>query len=737
MPLDKGQVINQRYRIVGLLGQGGFGAVYRAWDMNLSRPCALKENLEISDEARRQFEREAQILANLNHPGLPRVIDHFVISGQGQYLVMDYIEGEDLHQVMEKTGGPLPESQAVAWVLQVCDALNYLHTQTPPVIHRDIKPANIKITPQDRAVLVDFGIAKIYDPKLRTTSGARAVTPGYSPPEQYGQGQTDAQSDVYALGATLYNLLTGTVPTDSVDVVAGNAPPPPPVIMLNPKISPVVSTAVMRAMNTNKALRLHSMREFQAALQGRLSSPPEMGQVQTRTAPVGRRMQVSPVAPVYPASDRPASSGRPVEPPPPAPRPFSVPAQSDRRKIPWLAILGGAALLFVVGIVGIFILASVLAPSNKTPEPSNVALGNTPQKATKVPTSLSTDTRVSSATLVPSATPVPTDTPQPSATPTPSGPTPVLYSLPQSRLAFVSDHRMDGKERIYIIDITGGSYTSDQLTGLSPFSQPAQLPALEPYNMAWWPDWCGGNQTVFFEVQDMNDPNFQTVAFVSSSGSGSAASLTLPGVAKLGVPRCSNSGTQVLLSALTNSSNNKWELYRYDMSTQNSERVGNGYSLAGYSSWSRDDSWLVYMDKNSQGDFYLIRMILNPFGTNIISIPSTIVDQKYPAVSPATGEIIFACFEDNRWNLCRVDESLGNYRVILNNLVDTSKKRAAPKRPIAAITPTWSPDGMWIAYASNKDGDWDIYLYSSILEIEVNLTQGLGGDQFQPAWSKP
>ena len=132
MPLSPGQVLNNRYRIVSLLGQGGFGAVYYAWDLNLERPRALKENLNASSEAQRQFKREAQMLCDLAHPRLPRVIDHFIIpnpeGGAGSaYLVMDFVEGEDLQQLLDRTGGPLPVEQALTWIGQVCDALIYLH----------------------------------------------------------------------------------------------------------------------------------------------------------------------------------------------------------------------------------------------------------------------------------------------------------------------------------------------------------------------------------------------------------------------------------------------------------------------------------------------------------------------------------------------------------------------------------------------------------------------------------
>jgi len=266
MPIEQGQLIQNRYRIVKLLGQGGFGAVYRAWDTSLERICALKENFDTSEEAQRQFKREAVILANLSHPNLPHVIDHFSLPDQGQYLVMEYIEGEDLQTMLEQTGKPLPPDKVLPWIGQICDALSYLHEQIPPIIHRDIKPANIKITPSGKAVLVDFGIAKVFDPHLRTTVGARAVTPGFSPPEQYGQGTTDVRSDVYSIAATLYALLTGKAPPDGVDIMSGNAPQPPLPHTINQEVSPGVSEAVSKAMQVSRTGRFGSILSFKEAL---------------------------------------------------------------------------------------------------------------------------------------------------------------------------------------------------------------------------------------------------------------------------------------------------------------------------------------------------------------------------------------------------------------------------------------------------------------------------------------
>ncbi len=260
MPLQIGQTLKSRYRIVKLLSQGGFGAVYRAWDINMERPLALKENLDTSPEAQIQFKNEAQILFDLTHPNLPKVIDHFINKGQGQYLVMEYIDGEDLQTMLDRLGGPLPENQTLYWFKQVCEALIFLHSQKPPIIHRDIKPANIKITSSGKAILVDFGIAKIFDLNLRTTVGARAVTPGYSPHEQYGHGKTDIRTDIYALGATLYTLLTGQVPVESINRVIKDSLIPPQEI--NPTISPGLARAITQAMQMDPDQRPISIKSM-------------------------------------------------------------------------------------------------------------------------------------------------------------------------------------------------------------------------------------------------------------------------------------------------------------------------------------------------------------------------------------------------------------------------------------------------------------------------------------------
>ncbi len=159
MPLIQGQLLNNRYRIARLIGQGGFGAVYRAWDTAMNQPVAIKANLDTGQEAQKQFYREASFLARLRHPNLPRVTDHFTMPGQGQYLVMDFVEGQNLKELLLTRGQPFSEVEALPWIEQIFDALTYLHGLTPPIIHRDIKPANIIITPDGKPMLVDFGLS--------------------------------------------------------------------------------------------------------------------------------------------------------------------------------------------------------------------------------------------------------------------------------------------------------------------------------------------------------------------------------------------------------------------------------------------------------------------------------------------------------------------------------------------------------------------------------------------------
>lgn len=263
-----GTILQGRYRVLKLLGEGGFGAVYLAEDQRLhGRQLAVKVSFNNSQEAEKQFHFEASTLARLRHASLPAVSDFFVETGGQLFLVMDYVAGQDLTNKIIAQGGPLPEKQAVAWICQVCEAVAYLHEQPQPIIHRDIKPPNIKITPEGRAVLVDFGIAKQFLPGKRTARIAKAFSPGFSPMEQY-IGTTDARADVYALGATLYSLVTATVPPDAFQGRFVDKKPLPPPRQLNKGLSTAVEQVIMKAMAMEPRYRYANARELLTALQG-------------------------------------------------------------------------------------------------------------------------------------------------------------------------------------------------------------------------------------------------------------------------------------------------------------------------------------------------------------------------------------------------------------------------------------------------------------------------------------
>src|SRR2546425_6506563 len=216
LPLDPGTSIGGHYIIDVLINRGGFGAVYRGIDTSEgNQPCAIKETYDVTPSARRQALMEGAVLFTIKSMHLPQVYDAFEVNGRF-YLVMQLIEGETLQQLLKKQGRPCSEKEVLAWLLPIMHVLHEMHTRNPAVIHRDIKPGNIILTPNQTAVLVDFGLSKLYNPNSDTQTMVRAVSGGFSPVEQY-VGKTSQQSDIYAMAATIYFLLTLKVPPSSIN----------------------------------------------------------------------------------------------------------------------------------------------------------------------------------------------------------------------------------------------------------------------------------------------------------------------------------------------------------------------------------------------------------------------------------------------------------------------------------------------------------------------------------------
>jgi serine/threonine protein kinase len=271
--LEPNTLVHDRYRIVQLIGQGGMGAVYEAVDQHLSNTVALKQTLVTGAQLARAFEREAQLLARLRHSALPKVIDHFT-DAFGQFLVMEFIPGEDLGSLLERRGAPFPVDSVLHWADQLLNVLEYLHAQQPPVIHRDIKPQNLKLTPDGEIILLDFGLAKGLLATHSQVTSARSVvgyTPQYTAPEQLQGSGTDQRSDLYALGATLYCMLTGRLPANAMErtiAIMGHQPDPlRPAHEIESAVPPAVSMVLMQTMGLNPSGRPANAAAMRAALQ--------------------------------------------------------------------------------------------------------------------------------------------------------------------------------------------------------------------------------------------------------------------------------------------------------------------------------------------------------------------------------------------------------------------------------------------------------------------------------------
>lgn len=354
-------ILQGRYRIVRQLGQGGMGAVYEAIDQRLDTTVALKETLFADERLRKQFEREARLLARLHHPALPRVSDHFS-EGDGQFLVMQYIPGDDLAEKMNRKRGAFPVDQVLTWADQLLDALDYLHTQDPQIIHRDIKPQNMKLTPRGQIILLDFGLAKGQAGEISRVTTAASIfgyTPNYAPLEQIQGLGTDARSDLYALGATLYHLVTGVKPPDALTraaaLVNGQPDPLEPASVANPSVPPEIDNFLSKSMAQSRDQRYSSAAEMQKGLQATDQAATVVGRAEAQTMifPSGAPNTVG-------GSGAAATAGVPTE---TIVRQQTVragettvvrPAGDRRRVWPWVIASGAALLLLVCGVFGFF-----------------------------------------------------------------------------------------------------------------------------------------------------------------------------------------------------------------------------------------------------------------------------------------------------------------------------------------------------------------------------------------------
>jgi Tol biopolymer transport system component len=672
MPLEPGFLLHNRYTILGLLGSGGMGAVYRGRDESLGIEVAVKENLFVSKEAESQFLREAHLLAALRHAHLPRVTDHFILPGQGQYLVMDFVAGEDGKALLERAKGPLPVSDVLGWALEILDALQYLHSQQPPVIHRDVKPGNVKVTPEGRAMLVDFGLAKTYDVARTTTTGAKAFTPGFAPPEQYGLGRTDVRTDVYALGATLYALLSGVVPADGLERAMGHRALIP-LTELNPAVPADVAQVIEHALAVKPEGRFPDAHAFAEALASAI-------------APAG----VPTVADVRDRQSATPTAVRAV----PAPVPV-------RRGVPWLGIgLGLAGVSVVTGIAVLLVATGVLhgnplglltpagLPSS-TPPAADIAA----KVMTEVPPAVATAEKL--MTSLPPLGLQPT--PQPTLAPTwspPPVPTPIGGG--SGEIAFVSERT--GLPQIFRVGIQGG--TATQLTTLPDG-------ACQP---AWSPD---GNQLLFVTPCRGRSDELQRQAIYSMNPDGTNVQPLIIMVGGAFDPDWSETGI-----AFANFRNNQLRIWVAPPSGVGPAQTSHENSADRQPSWSPQGDKMAFMNVSAVGTPVILWMYKD--GSYSGANPDQVtrdVKATTPDWSPS-GDLIAYVVNSDVWV---VKWDIGGFGAAYLT-VDR-----------ANADPDWSPDGQWMAYESWHSGNHDVFIMTANGGQQTRLTDDPAKD-YQPAW---
>lgn len=642
MLLTEGHTLNQRYVIIKALGTGGFATVYLAQDSRLAdRYVAIKvlelENLPISErsQAIQHFQQEATVLGRFSHPGIAAVLDYFGEEST-QYLVMEYVRGETLAEALQRIpGGRYHEKQVITWARQLCDVLDHLHCQHPAIIFRDLKPQNIMVERDGHLKLIDFGIARYFKPGQ--TRDTRAFgTPGYSAPEQYGQEQTDARSDIYSLGALLHQLLTGVDPANNPFFFL-------PIDQLAPDVSRQVARAVEKALSRQPKERFATIREFEQALLHGITQ---------------------------------AQAGRPTLPP------WSK----------WVFVAGLAVIL----ITGVGFTLSRLQARSQTPPANNTPIVQI-VTATPGPTVQTTATRPATRTPRPTATHVPVTTTVvtltvalPVATPLPQVGNWVAFSsrvdgdfeimklnvetgeLVQLTFNDTQDYRPvwspDGN-RIAFHALIDASTQYDIFVMDADGSHLYNLtahPADEAFP-SWSPD---GTQIVFhsnryadFEIfiTDVSGANVTQLTYNDNDDN---------------TPAWSPDGT---LIAFNRNVFGTRQIFVMDWDGRNERQITSAGGDHVSPSWSPDSTRLVFsQDQNGSTDLYLVDLD----GSNFVALTNTPENEYYPMWTADGAWIVYHLEEGGARDLYHVSPDDGAQRfVILAGVADERQPDWQPLRP--------------------------------------------------------
>ena len=691
MTLELRSLLHNRYRIEQIIAQGGMGAIYRATDESLGVNVAVKENLFTTEESTRQFRREATILAGLRHSNLPRVTDHFVIPNQGQYLVMDFIEGEDLRQTITRDG-KLPETDVVFIGSVICDALSYLHSRPSPIIHRDIKPGNIKVTPTKQIYLVDFGLAKESQAGQATTIGAQALTPGYAPPEQYGQG-TNSISDIYSLAATLYAALTGQIPEDGLARAMGSATLTP-IRKHNPAVSERVATVIEKAMSVDISQRYQSAENFKQALLSSNTAALQRTQLSQKQASTTGQFDQTVSLPEKKVTS-PVLQSTVSQ---------SVSSPVAKPALPVIPLVIGAFVLLVLVAVGAllvfggsFLLVSSQKTTTPAPPPTHIAVIPPTSTATTAPvkTAAPTNTAAPATSTIPVAvvTQAPTTTFTPSATPLGGG---------AGQIAFASTR--SGIPQIWTMDITGQGLK--QVTNV-------QDGACQP---SWSPD---GKKLVYVSPCKGKQDSYKNAGLFIINADGTGLTILPSHPAGDYDPAWSPDGDRIAFTSLRQDIPH---IFVYNLKDHSTIRLSSQSTYDSHAAWSPDGSKIAFATtRQGQPQIWVISSTDTTGKTAAEFTKLTDGNTYSPDWSRPDGGRIIYSEGSGPWLASR------EYPPSITDQV----KIAEQIFPVFSLR--YSPDGMWIIFEGVKTGNHEIFIMTQNGSQLTQLTNDPAFD-FQPAW---
>lgn len=625
--LSNGFLLQARYRVTRILGSGGFATVYLAEDMRLGgRYVAVKEfdvhRLPPADQgwARQYFQNEVQVLSKLRHESIASVIDFFSWDGM-DCLVMEYVPGETLFQTRQRLGGRIHHEQVLMWAQELCRVLDYLHKQNPPIIFRDLKPDNVMVQSDGHLKIIDFGIVRHFKPGQAHDTQVLG-TPGYAAPEQYGQGQTDARSDIYSLAVVLHQLLTGHDPT----LTPMNFPD---LLMLSPHVPLHIATAIHCALDTNPERRFSQVQDFAAALGVPITGSMTMGTVISK--PTGKAVR--------------SRTG---------------------------VVLGVGFLLSAV--IGYLLWgdawASIVTIPTAAVNTQVVMVIVTDTLRPTLPESLVPATGTATVAIVTSVlsteTPVPPIHPSPTPTPTvPPSTTPVLN---QNRPILFDSTRNEPQAEIYIMNADGSNprrltnnNEQDDDADLSPDGQWIAFDRGQSTTESIWlmridgssarllvrgrlPDWSPDGRYLAYESLG-DSPHI----WILDLNTGSTRQLT-SGARLYRAPDWSPDGQEVVAMSQFG---NDWQIMVINAATGTERQITSGNGDKRYPAWSPDASLIAFNTLDSIGwpdDIWVIE----PSGNGARAITSSGKNGR-PTWSPDSHYLLFNSYINNRWVLYQVD----------------------------------------------------------------------------------